>query len=147
MMATGFIGLGDMGAPIARRLLDGCSELVVFDVRAEAAQSLAERGATVATDPAELAKQCELIFVCVVNDEQVLAVADSVHESMAAGGVLVIISSVLPATVHAVAAMFEPRGVAVIDAPVTGSRPAAAAGTLTVMLGGDEDAVASITPP
>jgi 3-hydroxyisobutyrate dehydrogenase len=62
------------------------------------------------------------------------------------GGVLVIISSVLPATVHAVAAMLEPRGVSVIDAPVTGSRPAATAGTLTVMLGGDKDVVASITP-
>jgi 3-hydroxyisobutyrate dehydrogenase-like beta-hydroxyacid dehydrogenase len=58
MMATGFIGLGDMGAPIAHRLLDGCIELVVFDVRAEAARSLAERVATVATDPAELARQC-----------------------------------------------------------------------------------------
>jgi 3-hydroxyisobutyrate dehydrogenase len=146
MMATGFIGLGDMGAPIARRLLNGSRELVVFDVRAEAAQSLGELGAAVATDPAELAKQCELIFVCVVNDEQVLAVADSVHESMVPGGVLVIISSVLPATVYAVAAMLEPRGVAVIDAPVTGSRPAATAGTLTVILGGDEDVVATITP-
>jgi 3-hydroxyisobutyrate dehydrogenase len=146
MMTTGFIGLGDMGAPIAHRLLDGSIELVVFDVRAEAARSLAERGATVATDPAELAKQCELIFVCVVSDEQVLAVADSVRESMGPGGVLVIISSVLPVTVRAIAAMFEPRGVAVIDAPVTGSRPAAAAGTLTVIVGGDEDVVASITP-
>jgi 3-hydroxyisobutyrate dehydrogenase-like beta-hydroxyacid dehydrogenase len=44
MMATGFIGLGDMGAPIAHRLLDGCIELVVFDVRAEAARSRDDRG-------------------------------------------------------------------------------------------------------
>ena len=145
-MTTGFIGLGDMGAPMAERILDGGFPLVVFDLRVESVGSLVRRGATAAVDASTLAKQCDLVFVCVVNDAQVISVAEQVAGAMAPGSVLAVVSSVLPGTMARVGELVAPGGVAVLDAPVTGSRPAAAAGTLTVLLGGDEQVVASIRP-
>ncbi len=146
MRPVGFVGLGDMGRPMAERLLDRGHPLVVYDLRADVLAELAERGATPAADLHSLAKQCDLIFVCVVTDEQVFAVMDELAATLSADAVVAVVSSVLPATMTSVAERLQVAGAHVVDAPVTGSRPAAAAGTLTVMLGGSPEIADRIRP-
>jgi 3-hydroxyisobutyrate dehydrogenase len=145
-MRVGFVGLGDMGAPMCKHIIAGGFELAVFDLRDEAVQSLVERGARRAADLPALAAVCDVVFICVVNDEQVLAVVDEISAGLRRGSVVVVVSSVLPETMEHVNAQLEPHGVAVLDGPVTGSRPAAAAGTLTVIVGGAAEILDSVRP-
>jgi 3-hydroxyisobutyrate dehydrogenase len=144
---VGFVGLGDMGGPMAERIAEGGFDLSVFDLRQEALDTLVAKGARAAGSAAELAKESEVVIVCLVDDRQVLGLVrgDLVH-SMRDGATLVVASSVLPATILEAAELLEPAGVAVIDAPVSGSRPAAAAGTLTLMMGGDAAVIERIRP-
>ncbi len=151
-LAVGFIGLGDMGGAIAERIVDKGISLTVFDLRAEAVDQLVARGAMAAASPAVLAAGCDLVFLCVVDDRQVLALArEHLADALRKGSVLVILSSVRPETMHEVERLL-PRGgdgrpaVAVLDSPVSGSRPAVAAGALTLMIGGDGAAIERIRP-
>jgi pyrroline-5-carboxylate reductase len=96
---VGFIGVGDMGSAIAGRIIDGGFQLMVYDVRAEAVAQLTRRGATAATSPSALASACSLVFICVVDDRQVIAlVRDHLASALQAGSVVVIVSSVRPET-------------------------------------------------
>jgi 3-hydroxyisobutyrate dehydrogenase len=149
---VGFIGLGDMGSAIAERIVDKGFPLAVYDLRAAAAAQLTARGVSSAASPSALAAACDLVFVCVVDDRQVLAlVQDHLASSLREGAVLVILSSVRPETMHEVQALL-PRNahgnaaVSLLDSPVSGSRPAVAAGTLTLMIGGDASAIERIRP-
>lgn len=148
----GFIGLGDMGGPIAERLVEGGFQLSVCDLRADAVAALVARGASAVRDPKALAAGSTIVFVCVVNDAQVMSLArDHLVSAMRPGSALVILSSVRPDTMQDLARLFaegagEASPVAVLDAPVSGSRPAAASGTLTVMVGGDAAALERVRP-
>lgn len=142
-MRIGFIGLGDMGGPIAERILEHGFALTVFDLRAESVEHMTALGAQAAANPAALADS-DVVFVCVVNDQQVLSIVrDQLAVGMRPGSVLVILSSVLPDTMHAAAALL-PDDVSLLDVPVSGSRPAAAAGTLTLMVGGEAAALEQV---
>lgn len=149
MSAVGFIGLGNIGAPMARRLVDWPDGLVVFDVRAEATAPFVDRGAVASASPAELANSADRICVVVQNEQQVRDVvlgAEGIAEGAIAGTVVAVHSTISAEGAESIAADAAERGVAVVDAPVSGGGMGAHEGTLAVMLGGDDDAVGRITP-
>lgn len=142
--AVGFIGLGTMGSPMALRLLDWPGGLVVSDVRDDATAPIAEKGATVASTPAEVAAQARVVSLMVLDDAQVRDVvvgADGILAGAEAGTVVAIHSTIRAETAIELAAECAPRGVSVVDAPVSGGFMGAHEGTLAVMVGGDDAAV------
>jgi 3-hydroxyisobutyrate dehydrogenase len=138
MRAT-FVGVGNMGGPMARNALTAGHDITVFDTRADAVQPLADRGARVATSLAEAADGAEVIDIVVLDAAQVEGVtmgADGLLAHASPGAVIAVHSTVHPSTVRAVADA-APDGVAVLDAPISGGIPGAQHATLCVMVGGD----------
>jgi 3-hydroxyisobutyrate dehydrogenase len=135
----GYIGLGNMGMPIAERLLGVGTPLLVWARRSEAAAPLRERGAETASSPAELARRCDTVLVCVTDADAVEAVAFGA-DGIAAGArpdtLLVDHSSIDPFRARALAERLAPTGMRCVDAPVSGGAVGARAGTLAVMAGG-----------
>jgi 3-hydroxyisobutyrate dehydrogenase len=142
----GFIGLGDMGGRIAQRMLAGGFPLTVYDTNADACQNLRDGGATVAEQAQVVGRECGIVSICVVDDTQLRDVIGQLRPELRRGSAVLVHSSVLPMTVIEVAQDLASRDVAVIDAPVSGSRPAADAGTLTVMAGGDPATIERLQP-
>ena len=141
---VGFIGLGQMGSPMASHLVSWPGGLVVCDVRAEARDSLADRGAQVARTPAEVAHVADVISVMVLDDEQVKEVVlgpDGILASGRSDLVIGLHSTIHPTTAERLSELCGPRGVAVVDAPVSGGFTGAHEGRLAVMVGGDDEAV------
>ncbi len=138
-MRVGFVGLGNIGRPMALRLVSAF-DLHVYDVAAGAVAELAGAGATAAASVAELA-DVDVLCVMVRDDDQVRDVAEQV---IASGGspVVVVHSTVAPGT----PGELEALGVRVLDAPVSGGPMGAADGTLAIMVGGDEAAYAVAEP-
>lgn len=130
----GYIGLGSMGAPMARRLLGWPGGLVVYDVRPEVTVPFAEAGATAAAGVAEVAA-ADLISVTVLDDAQVRQVVADLARHAAPGTVVAIHSTIADTTAAELADQLAPRGIAVIDAPVSGGAGAATNGQLAVMVG------------
>ncbi|MBL8775533.1 MAG: NAD(P)-dependent oxidoreductase [Acidimicrobiales bacterium] len=145
----GFIGLGQIGSLMAGRLVDHPDGLVVCDLREEAMAPLVEKGAAAAATPAELAATCGVISVMVLDDAQsrdVVAGAGGLLETAAPGTVIALHSTIRAETAVELHALAAERGVAVVDAPVSGGFMGAAEGTLATMVGGDDDAVATCRP-
>jgi 3-hydroxyisobutyrate dehydrogenase-like beta-hydroxyacid dehydrogenase len=142
----GYIGLGKMGAPMAKKLVDWPGGLIVFDVRAEAMTRLAERGANLADSVADVAA-ADVISVTVLDDEQVRDVVDELAANAKPGTVIAIHSTISPETAVELAEKLEPQGIHVVDAPVTGGGPAAKKGELAVMVGATDDAFALVQEP
>ncbi|HEY6531964.1 MAG TPA: NAD(P)-dependent oxidoreductase [Acidimicrobiales bacterium] len=139
-MRVGFIGVGNQGEPIARRIVEGGFDLTLWARRPASLEPFADTAATSAATPAELAAASDLVCICVYSDDDVLDVVlrpDGVLAGMAEGGIIAIHSTVVTETVAKVAAAAEERGVAVIDAPVSGGRAVAEVGEMLVMMGGD----------
>lgn len=143
---VGFIGLGDMGGRIAKRIAHAGFVVTVFDKRIEACRDLAAAGAVVAVDVAQVADSSEVICICVVDDVQLQAVVNEMRNTLRPNQILVIHSSVMPDTVREIGTELATFDVSVVDAPVSGSRPAADAGTLTVMVGGDPTIIDAVAP-
>jgi len=141
---VGFIGLGDMGGRIARRIAGAHFPLTVFDRRADAMAGLVAAGASGAADARAVAAASDVVCVCVVDDDQVRDVVSELP--LRPGSTLVIHSSVLPQTVQGIAAQLAPIGAHVADIPVSGSRPAADDGTLTALAGGEPSVVDALRP-
>jgi 3-hydroxyisobutyrate dehydrogenase len=147
-MRVAWIGLGNMGFPMAANVLGAGHELAVFDVRADAAVELTGPRVRIATSAADAARGAEVVDVVVLDGPQVDAVTsgpDGVLAGAETGAVIAVHSTVLPSTVDAVAAA-APPGVTVIDAPVSGGVRGARAGTLCVMVGGPRDAFDQVRP-
>ncbi|WP_168582399.1 2-hydroxy-3-oxopropionate reductase [Gephyromycinifex aptenodytis] len=145
-MKVGFIGLGIMGKPMAKNLLNAGHELVVLD-RSDASAELTELGASSASSAAEMAAQVELVITMVPDSPQVREVAlgaDGLIEGAREGLVYVDMSSISPITSREVAAALAAKGVKMLDAPVSGGEPKAIDGTLAVMVGGDEQTLAKV---
>jgi 3-hydroxyisobutyrate dehydrogenase-like beta-hydroxyacid dehydrogenase len=145
----GYIGLGNMGAPMARRLVDWPGGLTVFDVRSEAMTPLAEAGAKVADSLAELAAASDIISVTVLDDAQVRDVIlgeNGLARHAKPGTVIAIHSTISPATAVEVAGELKPEGIHVIDAPISGGAGAADKGELATMVGADRDIYERIKP-
>jgi len=146
---VGFIGLGNQGAPMARRIADAGFPLTIWARRAEALLTFADADATVADTPAELGAASDVVGVCVVDDsgvDEVVLGATGVLAGMEPGGIVVIHSTVHPDTCTRLATVAAERGVRVVDAPVSGGGAAAAAGCLLVMVGGATGDVATVMP-
>jgi 3-hydroxyisobutyrate dehydrogenase len=145
-LAVGFIGLGSQGGPMARRIIEGGFPLTVWARRPDSLLPFADTAArTVESIPA-LGAACDLVGICVVDDAGVRAVMDELLPAMKSGSVIAIHSTIHPDSCKALAAEAAARGIAVLDAPVSGGGPAAKAGTLTVMVGGDPEALAAARP-
>ncbi|MFQ5418352.1 MAG: NAD(P)-dependent oxidoreductase [Myxococcota bacterium] len=136
---VGFVGLGNIGKPMALRLLEAGLPTTVFDVARAPVAELVAAGAKAASSARELAAESDVIGVCVRDDADVMAVVsgdEGLLAGAAPGAVVALHSTILPRTVHAVARLAEDRGVGVIDAPMTGGAFGATRGTLTYMVGG-----------
>ena len=147
MSAIGFIGLGQIGTPMAEHLVDWSDGLFVYDVRPEATAPFAEKGVQVAASPGEVAEAAKLISVMVRDDDQVREVVRDILDAARDRTIVAVHSTILPGTAERLAAEAKPRGIAVIDAPVAGGFIGAAAGTLAVMVGGTDEAVARCREP
>ncbi|BBY45628.1 NAD(P)-dependent oxidoreductase [Mycolicibacterium celeriflavum] len=141
----GYIGLGNMGAPMAKRLVQWPGGLVVFDVRAEAMTPLAEVGATLADNVADVAA-ADIISVTVLNDEQVREVVGELAANAKPGTVIAIHSTISPETAVELAEQLRPQGLHIADAPVTGGGGAAEKGELAVMVGAEREVYERIKP-
>jgi 3-hydroxyisobutyrate dehydrogenase len=136
---AGFIGLGRQGLPIARRIAAAGIPTTVWARRPAVAAEATEWGAEVAASPAELGAACDVVGVCVFDAagvEEVLFGPRGVAEGMAAGGTVLVHSTVSPSEIRAIARRADPHGITVLDAPVSGGPSAADAGELLVMLAG-----------
>ncbi|MHB0777052.1 3-hydroxyisobutyrate dehydrogenase [Halomonas sp. WWR20] len=149
-MHIGFLGLGNMGAPMAHNLLEAGHRLTVFDLNAQAVAGLAEAGATAADSVAALARRdVELIITMLPAAPQVKSVYHGEEGLLAhvAPGVLLIDSSTIdPMSSREVAEAASRQGNPMLDAPVSGGTGGAAAGTLTFMVGGEAEDFARAEP-
>lgn len=144
-LKVGYIGLGNQGAPMAKRLADWPGGLIVFDVRVEAMTPLVELGATIADDVAGVAV-ADVISVTVLNDAQVRDVVGQLAEHAKPGTVIAIHSTIEPDTAAELAQQLRPKGISVVDAPVSGGAGAADKGELAVMVGADDEAYEKVKP-
>jgi 3-hydroxyisobutyrate dehydrogenase-like beta-hydroxyacid dehydrogenase len=141
----GYIGLGNMGAPMAKRLVDWPGGVMVFDVRAEAMTPLAEVGATLADSVADVAT-ADIISVTVLNDAQVRDVVGELAANAKPGTVIAIHSTISPDTAVELAEQLAPQGIHIIDAPVSGGGGAAEKGELAVMVGAEREVYERVKP-
>ena len=144
-LRLGYIGLGSMGAPMAMRLASWPGGLVVFDVRDEVMAPFAEAGASLAGSVADVAA-ADLISVTVLNDAQVREVVADLGRHVAPETVIAIHSTISDTTAAELARELTPRGIHVIDAPVSGGAGAAAKGELATMVGAPRDVYERIKP-
>jgi 3-hydroxyisobutyrate dehydrogenase-like beta-hydroxyacid dehydrogenase len=136
-----FLGTGLMGAPMARNLLSAGFAVTVWNRSREKADALVPAGATVAASPAEAASAADIVITMVSDGAAVRALLDGgVTDAMAPGSIFVDMSSIRPREAREHHALLEKRGVAALDAPVSGGTKGATDGTLAIMAGGDADA-------
>ena len=145
MTATtvGFVGLGNIGKPMALRLAEAGGDLVVYDVAAAPLEELKAAGARVATDVADLARQAQVICVMVRDDEQVRDVVAQISLHATPETTVAIHSTVAPQTP---AQLEEEHRLQFVDAPVSGGAMGASAGTLAILVGGTDTAFAAVRP-
>jgi 3-hydroxyisobutyrate dehydrogenase-like beta-hydroxyacid dehydrogenase len=147
-LRTGVIGLGEIGAGVARAVLRARLPLSVHDVRPEATAPFAGEAA-VAASPAELAGASDVVVVAVVTDDQVIDVLHGDGGALSgagAGTVLLVLSTIAPDTVDRVVALASDRGVEVLDCGVSGGSVGAAEGSLVSMVGGAADVLERARP-
>jgi 3-hydroxyisobutyrate dehydrogenase-like beta-hydroxyacid dehydrogenase len=148
-LRVGYIGLGDMGKPMASHLVPAGFETTVFDLNEVPVKELVEAGARAASSPREVGERSDVLCLCVPADAHVRAVltgADGALEGTAPGTVIAIHSTVLPETIDEMAEAAAAKGCTALDACVTGGAHAAAAGELTFLVGGDDADVEKIRP-
>ena len=148
-MRIAVIGLGTMGAPMARHLLEAGHQVVVHNRTREREAPLAELGAVRAASPAEAATGADVALTCVSDTpdlEAVVLAHGGLAEGLSAGGLLVDCSTVSPSATAELAARLRERGIGFVDAPVSGGSEGAEKGTLTIFCGGDEADVARARP-
>jgi 3-hydroxyisobutyrate dehydrogenase-like beta-hydroxyacid dehydrogenase len=146
---VGFIGLGQMGAPMAARLLAAGHIVTVFDPSPEAAAPLAAGGARVAPSPRAVADDAEVVFACLPSPEASRSVAlDPEHGVIAGTAVRVLVetSTIGSQVVKEIAAGLSARGIAMLDAPISGGPRYAVDGRLSAMVAGHAATFARVEP-
>jgi 3-hydroxyisobutyrate dehydrogenase-like beta-hydroxyacid dehydrogenase len=137
----GFIGLGDMGEPMAARLLDhGYQVLSCVHRRREAMEALKKKGIVEKRNPREVAAECDILITIVIDQEQtehVLRGPDGALASLRPDSTVVIMSTLAPTYCQALAAELRSKHISLIDCPVSGARMGAEKGTLALIAGGD----------
>lgn len=147
--SCGVIGVGKMGGPMARRLLEAGYAVTVYDVRAEACAPLRDAGAREARSLADLADSTDVVITVLPDDravEQVVFGPEGLASALRPGQVLLEMTSSRPSLTRRVAAAFAERGVGVLDAPVSGGVRGATEGTLCIMVGGPQDLLGRCRP-
>lgn len=142
-MKIGFIGLGIMGKPMAKNLLKAGYPLVVYDIVPEAVKELVDTGAERGASSADVASKSEVIITMLPNSPHVKEVVlgkNGVLEGAKPGTILVDMSSIAPLASKEISEKAAEKGVIMLDAPVSGGEPKAIDGTLSIMVGGPEDA-------
>jgi 3-hydroxyisobutyrate dehydrogenase/2-hydroxy-3-oxopropionate reductase len=146
----GFLGLGIMGYPMARNLLNAGHEVALWSHTSRKAQELAGTGKGKAcSTPAEVASQSECIFLCVGDSamsEQVILGPNGIASAAKRGTVVVDASTVSPSSSRRIGEELAKKGVDFLGAPCTGSKPGAENGTLTFMIGGDQEVFERVRP-
>src|SRR4051812_12600111 len=149
-MRIGFIGTGNIGAPIAGQLLRAGNELVIHDLRQEAAASLLQAGARWGASPASLAADCETVVTCLPGPTEMEAVCLGAGDLVAAlkpGALYIDHTTNAPSLVRRVCALLADKGVAMIDAPVSGGMEGAQTRDLLGMAGGGGGPGRGAPPP
>ena len=142
MADIGFVGLGIMGKPMVRNLMNAGNSVTVYDIVGTAVEEMATEGATPASSSGEVASKNSLIITMVPDGpdaEAAIMGANGVLEGASEGAVVIDMSSIAPASSQRIAAACESQGVDFLDAPVSGGEPGAIAGTLAIMVGGKQD--------
>jgi len=138
----GFIGVGSMGRPIARRLLESGYKVMAYNRDRQKAEALVEHGATVAKKLSQLAFHADVILSCLVNDDAVRSIymgPEGILANVRPGSVIIEMSTVQPETSRELYKSASDFKAHVLDVPISGSTPAAEQGTLTLLGGGDEE--------
>lgn len=141
-MKLGFIGLGKMGKPMARNLLKAGHELTVYNRSLKAVKELEELGAAAASSPGEVGKKAEIVCLCVPIGKDVDAVLngqDGLLTALPKGSLILDHSTIGPEESRQMHSICEEKGIAFLDAPVSGGVGGAEKGTLSIMVGGEED--------
>lgn len=149
MAKVGYIGLGIMGAAIARNLMKAGHELVVHNRSQKIVQELVSEGAKAAASPKEAAAQVEFVFTNLPDSpdvEKVVLGANGIMEGAHAGLIFIDNSTIKPETARMLAAKLAEVGIAALDAPVSGGDVGAKNGTLTIMVGGEQEAFDKAIP-
>jgi 2-hydroxy-3-oxopropionate reductase len=137
----GFIGLGIMGKPMAKNLMKAGCTLTVCDINPAPVQELVQLGAVRASSPKEVAERCTPVILMLPNSPEVRQVVmgkDGILEGVAAGTIVIDMSSISPAVSQELGEILAGKGVKFLDAPVSGGEPKAIDGTLSIMVGGEE---------
>jgi 3-hydroxyisobutyrate dehydrogenase-like beta-hydroxyacid dehydrogenase len=147
-MEAGYLGVGNMGQPMAEKLLDAGHGLTIYDISEAAMQPLLERQARRAASPRELADRCEIVFVSLPT---LPAFRDAVlgPHGLASGNAMKVLVNTCTVGVpflREIEAALAPKGVVIVDCPISGGPAGARAGTLSVMVSGDPAAVEKVRP-
>jgi 3-hydroxyisobutyrate dehydrogenase len=142
----GFVGIGYMGRPIARRLLESGFRLAAYDRDQSKAEELIQYGGVAARSVSELSSSCNVVLSCLPSDEAVLEIyggPDGAFANARGGSLVIDLSTVYPETSQQLARLGLERGVEVLDVTISGSTPAAENGLLTLFGGGDKECFAT----
>jgi 3-hydroxyisobutyrate dehydrogenase len=145
----GFVGTGNIGNPMARQLIRGGHQLVVFDLRPEAMENLLELGAEPAESAAEVASRCSIVFSSLPGPLQIEAATlgpEGILAGASPGDIHIDLSTNSPASVQRIVQLETDAGITHVDAPVTGGVVRAGEGTLTVLGSGDAETFERIRP-
>ena len=140
-MNVGFIGLGNMGNPMAANILKAQYNLTVHDLRREMGQPLEDAGAKWGTSPKNVAAQSDVVLTSLPGPKEVEAVVlgeDGIFAGLNSGGTYIDLSTNSPTTLQKIAEIGASRGFHVLDAPISGGVFGARDGTLTIFVGGEQ---------
>ena len=146
---VGWIGLGIMGAPMARNLLRAGHDVVAWNRSAERLDAAVAAGAQRGASPADVASRSDVVIACVrasADLEEVAIRPGGVIDGIRRGAVFIDMSTISPAVTREVAATLEEQGVAMLDAPISGGEQGAIDGTLSIMVGGAAEALERVRP-
>jgi len=141
---VGVIGTGNIGFGMCCNLLNAGFEVTAHDIRPEPLQALREKGASIGSNAGAVGRECPIVFSVVFDYPQNLAILegpDGLLENMAPGGCIFVCGTISPDHARELAALATARNLRLLDCPVSGGRGGAEAGTLTLMIGGDRNAV------
>lgn len=148
-LKVGFIGVGTMGQGMVRNLLKAGFEVTIYARNPQKVQEVVSLGATLVNSSREVAEASDVTITIVPNSpqvEEVILGANGVLEGAKAGSVIVDMSTINPETSRKVAALCAEKGIAFLDAPVSGGSVGADTGTLTIMAGGDKETFERCVP-
>ena len=149
MAKVGLIGVGNMGMGMSRNVLKAGHELTVYDVRPEPLEVLIKEGAHAAVSPREVGTAADSVFIMVLNVEQVKAALlgeDGLLAGLKPGSTIICTATIGRSQVIEVSELVTAKGIHIVDAPVSGGAPGAAAGTLTMMVAAQKETFEASKP-